>query len=525
MTSTSTEQAPARAGILAEQIASAFLWNATLIPLGALISFAISVLIARELQLAQFPAYAVLIAFKDSLLLFGDLGLGQGISRYVPMARLQGGRAAVVRLVLQVLAARFVLYGGTAVAVLAAAGATCSQLHLEPGEAASFLLWIPLLALLESLSTTLCYLLWSLLEQKWVNLVNLLDAVLQPALVLAAILQGLRLPGIVLAFVVAAGLRAALMGLAAARSLAKLELVAEPPTAGSDAAVQLSGPVTFSRVLRLGLLSFADKSMRYFLTPPFLVLLLNRSLPREQVAIFALGIDLIFKVAATASSGAQGWVVPLLASAHDRQDRARLQFAYAGTVQLLSALLLPAGFLFLAVAGAVIPLLYGEAFSGAARILWLLGPSLLLEFSISAPALAACYAAERLRFFLGVGAAMAVLSIGSGLAGAWLGLDLVCALLGAIRLAGASAVNVYVNVTQGLRFPTSFVLKLLVVSAVAAWALPASPARWLPVMLHTVAGGLVLLVAIKLVRPLTAGERSSMRDSGIRGARLIARFL
>jgi O-antigen/teichoic acid export membrane protein len=265
--------------------------------------------------------------------------------------------------------------------------------------------------------------------------------------------------------------------------------------------------------------------MRYFLTPSFLVLLLNRSLPREQVAIFALGIDLIFKVAATASSGAQGWVVPLLASAHDGREPARMQLAYAGTVQLLSTLLLPAGFLFLAMTGALIPLLYGEAFSGASRIVWLLGPCLLLEFSISAPAAAACYAVERLTVFVATGAAMASLSIVSGLCGSWLGLELVCALLGLIRLAGASALNLHVVRSQQLSFPMAFVAKLLAVSGLVAWLLPRCPAEWLCVMTHTAAGGLALLVGVKLVGPLKAEDRLMMQNCGLRGARLITKFL
>lgn len=497
------------------QIVEAFFWNASLLPLASLISFALSILIARELQLAQYPAFAVLVSFKDSVLLFGDFGLGQGLSRFIPMATHQGGRAAAVRLVVQALAVRLGVFCPVAAILVLTADTVARHLQLAPGAETAGVRWVALLALLEALAVTLSYVMWSLLEQKWVNLVNLLDVVLQPILVVGAIRAGWGLEGILAGFTVSTAVRVALLLVCSWRALARLG----PPEA------ECEEPVAFLRVMRLGFASFADKLLRYFLSPPFLVLLLNRSLPRAEVAVFALGLDLVFKVAATASSGAQGWVVPLLATAHDRKDRGQMQLAYAGTVQLLSALLLPAGFLFLSLAGALVPLLYRPEFARAGVLVVYLGPALLLEFAISAPAVATCFVAERVRFYLAsVACAAALCSLAGASAGA-LGLEGFCLLFGAIRLANAAVLTIWALRMHGLSFPLAFFAKLLAVSALVAWMVSQGPTNWSSLIVRAAAGGLALLAAIRLVRPLNAQERSMMRGSGLRGASLIARFL
>src|SRR5215212_5143808 len=190
-----------------KRIGRAAMSNAVFVPVQGVLTLLATALIARSVGLEQYGIYAIFNAIRSSLLFYTDLGVSTAGSKFFPEVIDREGRQGARRLLVfqaQVNMATALLWIG----ILQVGGAYWSRLlGIPPSE--MYLLRCAQLALgIEEAGRVAYVFLWARFAQPRVNVANLIATAVQPALIAAAVLARLGLPGIIAAVIGTACLRA-----------------------------------------------------------------------------------------------------------------------------------------------------------------------------------------------------------------------------------------------------------------------------------------------------------------------------
>ncbi|MFL5733636.1 MAG: oligosaccharide flippase family protein [Chloroflexia bacterium] len=526
---------------LVERAGRAVFWNAAFFPLKALIGFASSIVLVRLLRTDGFYYYNVTMALLATLGLFSDLGIERTLPRFYPEVEMSLGRRGVVRLlgwVSGVKAAVLVLLVG---ALLIAPGFVVSVTGSDLGPNQGWLLlMIGVLLVLGAASDVSIQLLYTHFKQKVTNGLDILAAVVYPALAALFVLLKWGVMGAVLALLITT-----VISVVISLRLAGGLLRSMPDEPHPDPS-QVKKPST--RSLRGRLVSYAGLNYLinwsvYLYDLPFVVLALGLlvAAPEEkkvQVAVVSLAYKFtrqFLRVLVVPLTGVQ---TPLFARLYAQGRIDGLKTAYATVTKFLILVLMPAGVGLIVTGRNLLQIFYGQinrdaVLTGltmhdavacmAILTIGLFGEAIisvalnvLMVYEEHRPVIVARLCALisipllilLVPAFGVVGAAMAVASAGLGSR--------------AVALAYASRI-------VGLRFPGPFFVKVGVATILMALVLLPFLAYFPPTILITTLmitlGGLVFLAAFKLLGGIEAADRERFTSLRLPFVNYALRFL
>ena len=329
--------------------------NALLVPAGAVIGIATSVLIARWLGPETYADYATLLSILSWLLLLGESGCNTGLQRYfADVGKIHARRRFYDALQWRRWGLVFVLSLG--LSLLGPIWAAHASLPLERWGPLTFGL-IGILAgatLHAQLATSALFANFS--HARAITLASVM-------MVLRAVSLGLvciyfREPvALVVALLAVACVEAGFLHWIAIKQF-------------SDERAKLPANIV-NAAQRHGLVSLVDKISTAFTGGPFIILVLAAFHTRAELAVFAVASETLQKLLAIIFLPISNLVLPILNSSRDNPDRYVRQIErLGGAVTFMATISIGA---IAAAIPSALPLLFGEAYAGAVPIalLWL----------------------------------------------------------------------------------------------------------------------------------------------------------
>ena len=379
---------------LTERVAGAAAWNTLLFPARLIAGLAAGVLLFNVLTPGEYGVLALLSGLAATIGLYADPGIERSLPRFVPEVERRGGRAAVARFMRQIVGVKLaivllctllllLLRGPLVNSVLAneqrtlvdrsaqvvllqqqnasadaqgrATTAVEQQVQLvrliaERGEL--FLLAVAALVVFGALYDIAMQFLTAYFKQRAWNVITIVVTLLQPLLIIAALLAGWRLSGVLLGMAITpviAVLLAARQALQAGRALAPASGTAAP-----DA--------TFAgRFTRFAAVTYVIQITTWFYDIQFVTFVLyGLGAPLTTVALVAFAYKFAKDYLGYAYMPFSGVLTPLLARIKGRNDPAARAEAYQGMTRIFALLLIPAGVGLVLLAPRMLELLYPQ---------------------------------------------------------------------------------------------------------------------------------------------------------------------
>jgi O-antigen/teichoic acid export membrane protein len=451
---------------LFRRVSASVFWNTLLLPVVTVCSVVTSVLVRRRFGLAS-GSYDILLGLVSTVLFYSGFGIPSSLMKTLPEREVAGGRLAVVLLLWRACSARFALLAVFIVALHLFARPIASRLNLGP-DGVFHVHVLAALAVVRAAIELVVYALYAFLAQLRVNLLVLLQSLLDPTFIAAALLLGYGIGGVVVALA-ASGALVAIVGLASAMHVVRgLSPSPRPqaPRAPTSAAWKFS------------LFDYLVELSRYFGGPDFSRMALAMVVAdRGLVAIFAVAFYLAFMVVNLIASIFRGVYRPMFARLRAEGRFTELERAFVAISKTQVALLAPAGFGLGVMAADYVPLLYGASFAPAVAITRILIVLLFTETAFN-QAIIVLSVDERYATVLGAMAiqvAVAPLIVAGASVG---GIELAAFVLGLGRAATAGIGYLACRRRYGLRFPWSFSARVVAASLAMAAALSAGRAIW-----------------------------------------------
>ncbi|HMO59867.1 MAG TPA: polysaccharide biosynthesis C-terminal domain-containing protein [Roseiflexaceae bacterium] len=500
---------------LAERVASAAAWNTLLFPARMIVGLVANVLLFNFLAPAEYGVLALLTGLAATIGVYADPGIERSLPRFIPEVEQRAGRAGVARFMVRIVAIKIAIVlvciallalfssplvayvasnerqqiatlaeqaealratGADAAAVAVADAALERQQQLVAQIEQRGLLFLAAVATLVffgALYDVAMQFLTAYFKQRAWNIVTIVVTLIQPLLIIALLLLGWGLSGVLLGMVitpVVAVLLAGRQSLMAAREL---------PLATADA---VPDPGLAGRFARFAGVSYFIQVTTWFYDVQFLTFVLyGLGMPLEAVALLAFAYKFAKDYLGYAYIPFSGVVTPLLARIKGRDDAAALQEAYGGLTRIFALILIPAGVGLALLASRLLDLLYPQ-YTEAIVLIYLLIGFTFLESLISVPH-NVLMVYERYRPVI-IARILALVSVplllllvpGFGLIGAALAVGLARILS---RLVGLG----YVRRVMGLHLPWRFLVRVSGAAAIFAiplllllpyWPLPAT---------------------------------------------------
>ncbi len=558
---------------LTQRVAGAAAWNTVLFPVQFVVGLLAGVLMLRYLTLAQYGVLTLISGLAATIGLLSDLGMERSLPRFIPEVEQRAGRAGVGRFLRRVIALKLAIVlvcvsvmlfssrpmldyllqrEGQATATARQQVAQLRQAGAPPAEAARaetrlaaqeqvvgqiqasgrlFLWVVAVLVLFGALYDVGMQFLTAYFKQKAWNLITAAVALLQPLLVIAFVLAGWSVGGVLLGMVITSVVA---VGLAVWQTaIAARELAPAPPAAAPD-------PTLPGRFTRFAGVSFLTQGTTWFYDVAFVSFALTAmGLGLEQMALLAFAYTFAKSFLSYAYLPFGGLLTPLLTRIRGRDDPAALQDAYGSVSRLFLLVLLPAGAGLALLTPALLALLYPR-YTETAPLCYILIAFAFAESILSVPHnVLMVYeryrpvVAARLLALVSV-PLLTLLVPAYGLAGA-------AVAVGVARLLPRLVTLAVVRREMGLRYPLGFAGRVL--AATAAFALPLAlllPVWPFPPGAGTFAGkalaalslGLlaalaaaVFAVALRVLGGLDASERRRILSLRLPFKTMIARLL
>jgi O-antigen/teichoic acid export membrane protein len=504
---------PAEPPSLFERVSASVYWNTLLLPVVAVCTALTSVLVRRRFGLAS-GSYDVLLGLLNTMLFYSSFGIPSGLMKTLPEREIASGRLAVERLLRRACSARFAILAVFVAALNLFAPAIAERLHLGPGGVV-YLRLLGALAVMRAVIDLVTYTLYAFLAQRQVNLLIVLQSVLDPTLIGAALVLGYGIGGVVVALTVSTGV-VALAGIASAARVVRRLSLAPRPRASRE-------PV--SAAWKFSLFDYVLELSRYFGGADFARTALAGVLRnRGLVAIFAVGFYLAFMVVNLIASIFRGVYRPMFTRLRVEGRSVDLERAFLAVSKAQLALLIPAGVGLAIMAEDYVPLLYGSSFGPAVAVTRILIPLLFTETAFN-QALIILTVDERYATLIRVVAIQALAAPLVVVVGRHSGVEMASLVLGLGRATTSVVAYLVCRRRYGLPYPWAFAGKVLAASAGMGAVLVLGRAAWptsaVQAVTLTVVGVVVFAIGARLTGVIGVEEIALLRRVNLPGGRWV----
>lgn len=399
---------------LSERVASAAAWNALLFPARLLVGLVANVLLFNALTPAEYGVLALLTGLAATIGLYADPGIERALPRFVPEVERAHGRAGLARFMRGIVGVKLALVAVCLLALalahqpiidlvlqreqqhLASLEAQAGETHDAAGQAGVageiarqrdlialivargdwFLAAVGALVVFGALYDVAMQFLTAYFKQRAWNLITIVVTLLQPALIIALLLPGWGLSGVLLGLCLTP-----VVALLLATQQARRAAAAVPPATAAVA----GDPALLPRFARFAGMSWLVQLSGWFYDVQFLTFVLfGLGMRLEQVAVLAFAYKFAKDYLGYAYMPFSGVVTPLLARIRGRDDPAALHEAAAALTRLFGLMLLPAGMALAALTPRLLALLY-PAYTETVTLIAILIAGTFLESLLSVP--------------------------------------------------------------------------------------------------------------------------------------------
>lgn len=399
---------------LSERVASAAAWNALLFPARLLVGLVANVLLFNALTPAEYGVLALLTGLAATIGLYADPGIERALPRFVPEVERNHGRAGLGRFMRGIVGVKLALVALCLLALalahqpiiglvlqreqqhLAALETQAAAAH-DAAEQASiageiarqrglvdliaargtwFLAAVGVLVLFGALYDVAMQFLTAYFKQRAWNLITIVVTLLQPVLIIALLVPGWGLSGVLLGLCLTP-----VVALLLATQQARRAAAAVPP-----ATTPVSGDRTLlPRFARFAGMSWLVQLSGWCYDVQFLTFVLfGLGMRLEQVAVLAFAYKFAKDYLGYAYMPFSGVVTPLLARIRGRDDPAALGDATAALTRLFGLMLFPAGMALAVLTPRLLALLY-PAYTETVTLIAILIAGTFLESLLSIP--------------------------------------------------------------------------------------------------------------------------------------------
>jgi O-antigen/teichoic acid export membrane protein len=348
-------------------------WNAVFLPIKLGLGFVASVFVIRLLNVSSYPVYLGVTALLSTLGIISDLGVERALPRYIPEVEIREGRAGLGRFLRRVawlkaltllpfVAVLFLVPDWFLRSLPLESGAeAASGKPVDPSgplspEAGPFLLaLIGIMLVLGALSDGSIQVLYAYFRQKITNTLDVINAVLIPALRIAFVVAagtvavaGARVIGLLLALLVGT-LIAVILSVAMMFRALNQEQARTIRAASPEQLAHLPPPATFwRRFSAYSAMMYLFNFSVYLYSQNFVIVMVPFILgtnPRAALTIAGLGVayNLVQRVLAAISTPMTGVQTPLFSRLHAENRLEALRTSYVLLSKLLILGMVPAG--------------------------------------------------------------------------------------------------------------------------------------------------------------------------------------
>jgi len=154
------------------------------------------------------------------------------------------------------------------------------------------------------------------------------------------------------------------------------------------------------RFVKIALSTYLIRVTEYFISIPFITLILAYFVGSREVAIFALAAEFVMRFLSLSLTPTHGWVLPLFSTIFSSQDEVMFKNFFSNTIKILTLLSIPFGGFLFSFSDYLIPLLYSGRFSPSVPLANILIVFIFLTYSTFAASNAAILSGEKLKAFL-----------------------------------------------------------------------------------------------------------------------------
>lgn len=400
---------------LSRQVAGAMFWNVVLFPLKFVVGVVVGIVVPNLLGLERYGLYILLVSLASTLGSYADLGMERALPRYMPEVAHHFGRAGLRRFLREVVAVKLgllflillglqIFYAPLQGYVRANEARKIASIDLQlqqqsdparrerlleeraaherliarlESEGRLYLWTISAMLLLGAVFDVLTRLLVAYFRQRATNAIDVGLSVLQPLLIIALVLVGWDMRGILVALVVTP-----IVGVAVAAWRARRVMAALPE--GTSAVARWWQRV-WRRFLAFSAISYLINLSTWLYDLTFLSLVTAAYLGTAEVAALGVAskfVGLFLTYLMVPLSGIQ---VPLFAHLYARKGLQDLQQAFDILSQFLLLLLVPTGVGLALLSPSLVPLLYPGFPGSTVGLVIILIAAMFLEALIGTP--------------------------------------------------------------------------------------------------------------------------------------------
>ena len=346
---------------LVERAGWAVFWNIAFFPLKIVLPLLSGIVLVRLLRVDGFALLAVTLALLDTLGLFSDLGIERTLPRFYPEVEMRYGRGGVLFLLSRVSLVKGAVLVLLVVALAVAPGYWISLFNLGP-DGGWLLVLIGVLLILGAASDISIQLLYTHFKQRTTNALDVLAAIVRPALTAAFVLLGWGVAGALFALLLTTVISVAISVWLAVRMVVSMPL---EPTMRPEAVKTPSTKPLLQRIFSYASLNYLINWSVYLYDLDFIVLAMTLLLlvPQEmrvEVAAVTLAYKFTKEFLRALVVPLTGVQTPLFARLYAEGRIEGLRTAYATITKVLILGLLPAAVGMIVTSRNLLEVLYGQ---------------------------------------------------------------------------------------------------------------------------------------------------------------------
>ncbi len=348
---------------LPQKIGSSILWNTILIPVFYILPLFTSVIIVRALDLETYGMFVLISGIGASLMLYTDLGLGKSTVKFFPEVRQKLKQPGLATMMFSTIMLKLGLSFLLGFVLILWPNILIDIFDF--GAAGNlYVFFIVAQMIVNSINAVLTLFLIADLRNKALNIIEVVFQVIGPLSLVAVVLLGYGLTGLLVALVSVATLKSGVLLAAVQRVVdwKQVHYIKLQPL------LRLLG----WRYLKQTAMAYATKVVHFCSDIAFIALVLGIWGFKAELAYISIAFNLVKMTHKLLSSPAFRIKAPILATTFLDKSYRPLQSAYRSLLKLKILLIIP-GSLGLFFAG--IPLigyLYGQEYMSADRYFWLI---------------------------------------------------------------------------------------------------------------------------------------------------------
>ena len=374
-----------KTGSLKNKITTAFLWNTAYHPIRVALGLLTSVIVVRYLTKEEYGYYAVILAVISSLISYCELGTSQAIQKFIPEFKQWRGKREIIKLLFLICISKIIIFLVIFLTLIIFKESIVNYLKL-PFQDIRILSIIYFITFLKLVSLIPSSLLISCFKQREANLCNVCYSILQPGFVIAFTILGYGVWGILIAIAFSELVYLILESIFSTSTLREI----------SEEEKTCSEKIYF-RVIKYCAASYYEKQMKYLISIPLLIILLNIYVEKSEIAIFSVASNLIIRLATNLFAPIGNLILPIFATVFTLRDQRKNEKAFMTVSRFLIFVFIPMSVLVFTSADLIIPVLYTAKYNESIIILKILSAFVFIDYIFFVPISTFLFANEKYR--------------------------------------------------------------------------------------------------------------------------------